>query len=89
VQSVRKIKEVMVLGHIARGAAAGDATAGALDPQQLADLKALGYMGGDDGRSQFDGEDKDKGEPRTAPTEQGGGEKPREGARPPGGREDR
>lgn len=91
VQSVRKIKDVMVRGHIARGAAAGDATAGALDPQQIADLQALGYLGGDDGRSQFEGEgkDKDKDESRTAPTEQGGGEKPREGARPVGGREER
>lgn len=89
VQRVRKIKDVMVRGHMARGAAAGDAAAGALDPQQIEDLKALGYLGGDDGRSQFEGDGKDKDESRTAPIEQGGGEKPREGARPVGGREER
>jgi len=85
VQRVRRITDLIVRGHRERGAAAGDAAAVALDPQQLEELKALGYLGGDDGRSQFEAKD----EQRPAPAEQDDAEKLRERERQSSGGEKR
>lgn len=49
---VHSLMQVMVLEQKVRGDSLGEAEAGELDPALLEELRKLGYMGGDDGRSE-------------------------------------
>jgi arylsulfatase A-like enzyme len=71
-ERVHGITMVMIRGQTARGAALGTAEAGAMDPEVLRQMQALGYLGGDDGRSDFEANEtpapanpKPDSEPRT------------------------
>ncbi len=60
---VHDMTMVMIRGQKARGEAMGDAQAGEMDPKLLEELKKLGYLGGDDGRSAAQEPDDEKKSP--------------------------
>ncbi len=52
-ERVHGMTMLLIRGQTARGAALGTAEAGEMDPETLRQLRELGYLGGDDGRSEF------------------------------------
>lgn len=53
-ERVRDMTTLLIRGQKLRGDALGTAQAGQFDPELLEQLKKIGYMGGDDGRSEFE-----------------------------------